>query len=118
MLYVNDRGGGHSFSGGDLVCANNVAAFSDAKLKTNLKIIPNALDGVCSLTGYTYDRVDQIAGRRHAGLIAQDVQSVLPEVVSEHEGVLTLAYGNMVGLLVEAIKELRAEVADLRSRLP
>ena len=63
------------------------------------------------LTGYTYTRTD--SGERQTGLIAQDVQKVLPEAVVDGEH-LSLAYGNLVGLLVEAIKELRAEVAALK----
>jgi hypothetical protein len=52
------------------------------------------------------------------GLIAQDVQLVAPEAVVEAEGVLRLAYGNLVGLLVEAIKDLEREVTQLKRKLP
>ena len=63
----------------------------------------------------TFERVDMESGVRHAGVIAQDVQKVLPEVVREgDDGKLTVAYGNIVGLLVEAIKELRQEINTLK----
>ena len=97
---------------GSITASGNVTAYSDAKLKTDMVQIRDALDKVGSLTGYTYTRVD--TGHRETGLIAQDVQAVLPEAVVDNGGTLSLAYGNLVGLLVEAIKELRYEVDALR----
>jgi hypothetical protein len=99
--------------------SGNVTAFSDRKLKDNLEVIPNALSKVSQLTGYTYDRIDR-EGVRQSGLIAQDVQEVLPEVIVSNvdpdsgEETLSVAYGNMIGLLVEAVKELKAEVEELK----
>jgi hypothetical protein len=97
---------------GSITASGNVTAYSDAKLKTDMAQIHDALDKVGALTGYTYTRKD--TGHRETGLIAQDVQAVLPEAVADNDGTLSLAYGNLVGLLVEAIKELRAEVDELR----
>ena len=54
---------------------------------------------------------------RHAGLIAQDVEAVLPEAVAEKDGHLTLNYNGTIGLLVEAIKELKDEVDYLKAQL-
>jgi hypothetical protein len=54
---------------------------------------------------------------RQAGVVAQEVEKVLPEVVSGEEGNKAVAYGNMVSLLIEAIKELKQEVDDLKSQL-
>ena len=108
--------------GGNVVAAGNVTAYSDRKLKDNLEVIPNALAKVSTLTGYTYDRID-VDGSRQSGLIAQDVQKVLPEVINTDvhpdtkEETLTVAYGNMVGLLVESIKELNTKVDDLQKQL-
>ena len=101
-------------AGGNLTMQGNVTAFSDSRLKTNLKPIGLALDKVCYLNGYTYDRI--ATGRREVGLIAQELRDVLPEAVfgDEAEGVLSVAYGNVVALLVEAIKELRSEVNSLK----
>lgn len=101
---------------GGIVASDDITAFSDRKLKTDLEQITGALDRVSKLTGYNYTRVDQ-PGERHTGLIAQDVQEVLPEAVSEHNGTLAVAYGNMMGLIVESIKELQQQVADLQGRL-
>lgn len=97
---------------GSITASGNVTAYSDAKLKTDMVQIRDALDKVDTLTGYTYTRTD--TGHRETGLIAQDVQAVLPEAVVDNDGTLSLAYGNLVGLLVEAIKELRYEVDALR----
>jgi hypothetical protein len=94
--------------------AGNVTAYSDARLKTNIVKITGALDKVDQLNGYTFDRTD-INTTRQTGVIAQEVMKVLPEaVLGTEETTYAVAYGNMVGLLIEAIKELRAEVAELR----
>lgn len=104
---------------GNVTATSNITAYSDRKLKDNLEVIPNALGKVSQLTGYTYDRID-MDGVRQSGLIAQDVQEVLPEVIVSNvdpdsgEETLSLAYGNMIGLLVEAVKELKAEVEELK----
>jgi hypothetical protein len=95
-----------------LTAVGDVTAFSDARLKADFVQIPDALAKVSKLTGYTYTRKD--TGARHTGLIAQDVQKVLPEAVIDCGDHLTLAYGNMVGLLIEAIKELNAELEELK----
>jgi hypothetical protein len=100
---------------GNLTMAGNVTAFSDIRLKKDLEPISDALEKVQSLTGYTYTRID--SGERHTGLIAQDVQNVLPEAVMDDGDRLSLAYGNMVGLLVEAIKAQQVQIDDLKSKL-
>ena len=102
----------HLDAAGNFTARGNVTAYSDIRLKTNIQVIPNALQKVCALRGVTYERID--SGERQTGLVAQEVQAVLPEAVSEGE-YLGVAYGNLVGLLVEAIKELRAEVETLKN---
>jgi hypothetical protein len=98
---------------GSITAGGNVTAYSDGKLKENLAVINSPLEKVQALTGYTFDRID--TGQTQTGLIAQDVLKVLPEAVGYAEdGTLTLAYGNMVGLLVEAIKELKQEIEVLK----
>lgn len=100
---------------GNFVAVGNVTAYSDKRLKKDLVRIEGALDKIEKLTGYTYTRID--TGERQTGLIAQDVQAVLPEAVSvmdNPESTLGVSYGNMMGLVVEALKELRAEIAELK----
>jgi len=102
----------------NLTASGNVTAYSDERLKENVVVIPNALDKVKAIRGVTFNRNDMEEKPRHAGVIAQEVEKVLPEVVSEdNKGIKTVAYGNMVGLLIEAIKELKDEVDDLKAQL-
>jgi hypothetical protein len=100
--------------GGDIYASGNVTAYSDKRAKTNLQIIDDALDKVSNLNGYTYEK----DGAKYTGLVAQEVLEVLPEaVVGNEEDGYGLAYGNMVGILVEAIKELSNEVKILKEKL-
>jgi hypothetical protein len=97
---------------GNLTMLNNVTAYSDARLKKDIVKIDNAIDKVQQLNGYTYTRTD--TGSRQAGVIAQEVMKVLPEVVmGSEETNYSVAYGNMVGLLIEAIKEQQIKIDSL-----
>lgn len=104
---------------GTFTAVGNVAAYSDRKIKDNIEVIGNALDKVLAIRGVTFTRTDmEDKEKRHAGVIAQEVEIVLPEVVTEDDyGIKTVTYGNMVGLLIEAIKELTAKVNDLESQI-
>ena len=102
---------------GTFTASGDVIAYSDAKLKTDLQIIGNALDKVSQINGYTFVRTDKDDKTRKAGLIAQEVQKVLPEVVTESDGTLGVSYGNMVALLVEALKEERKAREALEERI-
>jgi len=97
---------------GQIYSSDDIIAFSDKRLKDNLEVIPNALEKVLSLSGYTYRRKDHANdSKRYAGVIAQEVSSVLPEVIhTDGQGFMSVAYGNMVALLIEAIKDLNAKV--------
>ena len=107
---------------GNLVVDNNITAYgtpSDIKLKENIEVIDNAVDKVKQLKGITYTLKSD--GNRLTGLIAQDLEKVLPEAVYtakdlEDEEHLAIRYGNTVGLLVEAIKELEARVKELEDK--
>jgi hypothetical protein len=102
---------GNLVASGDVIATSDLLAASDARLKTDVRPIEGALAKVLALRGVTYARTD-LPDRpgRHVGLLAQEVAAVLPEVVSTHPatGMLSVAYGNMVALLIEAIKELAA----------
>jgi len=104
---------------GNLTMAGNITAYSDIRLKENIEVIPDSLAKVQQLRGVTFTRNDtEDLEKRHTGVIAQEVEVVLPEAVSEdNDGVKNVAYGNMIGLLIESIKELKAEVDDLKSKL-
>ena len=110
-------GGGLTYNGTDLTCGGNVTAYSDARLKKNIKVIENALEKVNKISGYTFERTDIDVGSQ-TGVIAQELINVLPEAVSTtHSGMYTVAYGNMVGLLVESIKELNSQVTSLKEEI-
>lgn len=98
--------------GGALVMVGSISAFSDSRLKKDLVKITSALDKVDQLVGYTYTRIDN--EERNTGLLAQDVQKVLPEAINTDGEYLAVSYGNILGLIVEAIKELRQEVKSLK----
>ena len=91
---------------------------SDARLKTNVQPLTNPLDIVLALRGVTFNRISDETQQTHVGLIAQEVEQVLPEVViTDHAGYKSVAYANIVGVLVEAIKEQQAQIDDLSARL-
>ena len=96
---------------GDLTATGNVTAYSDERLKTDIKTIDNAVDIVNNLRGVTYTRKD--TNEKGVGVIAQEIEDVLPQVVQDGE-YKSVAYGNIVGVLIEAVKELKAEIEELK----
>ena len=100
---------------GRLDTLGNVASTSDKAVKTELSVIQGALDKIEQLNGYLYRRID--TGDRETGLLAQEVKEVLPEAVHQGEnGMYSLAYGNLAGLFVEGIKELKHRLERLEAR--
>ena len=95
--------------------AGTMTSNSDASLKTNVVTIVSALDKVDALRGVMFDRIS--TGKREMGVIAQEVEAVIPELVfTDANGVKSVAYANTVALLIEAIKELKSEITDLKSQ--
>lgn len=82
---------------------------SDLRQKSHLLPILNATEKTQALAGYTY-RMERTGDERHAGVIAQDLQQVLPEAVREKDGLLVINTAGVVALLVEAVKELSARL--------
>lgn len=105
---------------GSILANGDVTAFSDKRLKTNIVHIQNSLSTINELTGVYYNRIDALSNSsspRHIGFIAQDVESVLPEVVhtgTDEEKTKSIAYGNITALLLEGIKELSAKYDALK----
>jgi hypothetical protein len=99
-------------SAGALTMLGDVTAFSDERLKSNIRTIDNALDKVSAMRGVYFDK----DGRSSTGVVAQEIEKVLPEVVHDGE-YKSVAYGNIVGILIEAIKELQAKVDKLEKRV-
>ena len=104
---------------GSFTAGADVIAYSDEKLKDDVQVIENAVEKVKQVRGVTFTRNDLEDQERHAGVIAQEVEKVLPEVVGydEDRDTKTVAYGNMVGLLIEAIKEQQETIEKLTSRI-
>ena len=102
------------FSG--TVNAANFNTTSDATLKTNVETLTGSLDAVKSLRGVSYDWIE--SGGSEVGVIAQEVEAVLPDVVSTNdEGIKSVKYGNMVAVLIEAIKEQQVQIDELKAQL-
>ena len=99
-----------SLVGQRFTASGNVTAYSDERLKSDIVTIPNALEKVKALRGVNFTK----DGKASTGVIAQEVQKVIPEVVQENDDYLSVAYGNLVGVLIEAVKELSAEVEALK----
>jgi hypothetical protein len=107
-------------STGDLVVGGTVTASSDEKLKTNIKNIENALEKVLSLRGVEFNYIEH--GGRSIGFIAQEVEKIIPELVSTQKDendteTKTLAYQNFVAILVEAIKEQQTQINNLTKQI-
>jgi len=121
-LVARDASG--DFIAGDISCANLTATFqvtaadinstSDANLKTNIQTVENALDTINSLRGVSFDWKE--TGKGSYGVIAQELEEVLPELVRT-EGNKSVNYNGIVGVLIEAIKELKSEVEELKQQL-
>jgi hypothetical protein len=109
---------------GGIYSTGNIVAYSDIRKKTNIVTVDNALDTVGKLRGVYYNRIETNdekvdPNKRQIGVIAQEVNEVLPEVVTYAKDVdeYGVQYGNMAGLFIEAIKELKAEIEELKQRL-
>ena len=96
--------------GGKATFNNDVVAFSDKKLKDNIE----TLDGkkVLDMRGVSFTRKD--TGLPGSGVIAQEIQKVAPELVNETNGTLGVSYGNLVGYLIEAIKDQQKQIDELK----
>jgi hypothetical protein len=109
--------GGSFYTIGSIVASGDVTAYSDARVKTNIKPIDSSLEKVLKLTGVTYNRTDLEDKSTKIGFIAQEVKEVLPEVVSynEEQDRYGVSYGNVTALLVEAIKEQQTQIEELKT---
>ena len=94
---------------------------SDRRQKTNIKKLDNALDKVLTLDGVEYDWNEMAAahriGKHDVGVIAQQVEEVLPDAVEHREtAMMAVRYERLVPLLIEAIKELKSEIDELKGK--
>ena len=94
---------------------NNVTAFSDERLKDNIKTLENGLDKVEQLRGVTYTR----DGKENIGVIAQEIEKILPEIVKTADdeiGTKSVDYSRLTAVLIEAVKDLSAKVKELENK--
>ena len=127
-MYVPGGGGGWALTcetntafdlstdtSGNFTARGNVTAYSDARLKTDVRNIENALDTVMKMRGVHYTRIDN--GEKNIGFIAQELQQCVPDVVSTtlDGDTLGVSYGNLVALLTEAIKEQQKQIEELKA---
>ncbi len=108
-------------SSGTLTVAGDLVAYgspSDKRLKENIKPIESALDKVSKLQGVTFNWKESgsiLELKEDVGFIAQDVQKVMPELVRENkDGMLSMRHQGIAPILLEAIKELKAEIEELK----
>ena len=102
---------------GAAVFNNDVTAFSDKRLKTDISNIKNGLDKVMRMQGVYYKRNDVKDAREQIGVLAQDMEAIVPEVVLTADDDMqtkSVDYGKLTSVLIEAIKELKIEIDELK----
>lgn len=106
-------------SGANFTSYGNITAFSDARLKENIRPIESALQKVLKLEGVRYNRIDTEEKKEEIGVIAQQVKEVVPEVVlyNEEKDIHSVDYGRLTALLLEAIKEQQTEINNLKEKI-
>jgi hypothetical protein len=106
LFGTSSDNGERLYVSGSIRATGSITANSDVRLKKNIERIENALQKVSEISGYTYNTIyDE---DRHAGVIAQEIDKVLPEIVNKgNDGLMGVEYGNISALLIEAIKDLK-----------
>jgi hypothetical protein len=96
--------------------ATQFTSLSDKTQKTNIRPIENSIELVKQLEGVRYDWIDD--NKPSMGVIAQEIENVIPEVVQTNsDGLKSVSYGNLVGVLIEAIKEQQIRIEELERKL-
>jgi putative lipoic acid-binding regulatory protein len=101
---------------GNILSTGDINSNSDIKLKTNIKTIPDALEKVLSMRGVEFDRID-LEGKHQIGVIAQEIEEVLPDLVTENDGIKSVSYGNITAVLIEAIKVQQEQINSLKEEI-
>ena len=105
--------GGTSTTGQILQGASAFAMLSDARTKENISTIDRPLEKLAQLKGYTYNYIGNAEENRNGGIMAQDLESILPDAVSEFKGVKYVRYDAVLGLLVNAVNELNNKIEEI-----
>jgi hypothetical protein len=100
---------------GTIRATGDVIAFSDVRVKENINTIENALDKVMKLRGVEYNKIGE--SRNSLGVIAQEIEEVLPQVVHiDNNGMKSVSYNSIIGVLIEAIKEQQHQIDELKNK--
>ena len=100
---------------GNITASGDITSSSDERIKENIFTIKNALNIVSEIEG-VYFNFKENPDEKKVGVIAQNIEKSLPEVVTEVNGIKQVAYGNIVAVLIEAIKELNDEIEGLKNK--
>jgi hypothetical protein len=100
---------------GNINLTGNVYSRSDIKIKNNIIKLENTLSKISNINGYSYNRCDLInTSKIHIGLIAQEVETEYPEIISEENNIKTINYTSIIAILIESIKDLKKEINQLK----
>ena len=101
---------GNYFADGNITISGTVSQGSDARLKTDVETIDGSK--VFDMRGVSFTK----AGKKGAGVIAQELQEIAPELVHEdQDGMLSVAYGDLIGYLIESVKTLKDEIEQIKA---
>jgi hypothetical protein len=116
--YLDPNATGTSLNvAGSIVAGGNVTAYSDARVKENIETVDSALHKLAAIRGVTYTRNDlEDKERRYAGVIAQEIEQVLPEAVFDRGDLKSVDYNGTIALLIQAVKELKSELDHLKAQ--
>jgi hypothetical protein len=110
------QGWGNNYISGNFTAGGDVVAFSDARVKNNLRPIENVIDRICKSRGILYDRTD-VDSKNNIGFIAQELEETFPELVTTDGDRKSVKYQNATAILFEAIKEQQKQIEYLKSEL-
>ncbi len=109
---------GNMWTKGNITADGDISGLSDISVKTDLERISNALDKIASISGYTFTRTDLPNNPTQMGVVAQEVEQIAPELINQlPSGLKAVAYGNMAGLFVEAFKDVKDMLVDLKAEI-
>lgn len=109
---------GTSASNTSIYAVGDIVAFSDQSVKSDVQEIQNATEKIKQIRGVTFIRSDMTSDQRRAGVIAQEVEKVLPEVITTNpDGTKGVSYGNLTSLLIQAIKEQQGQIEELKKEI-
>jgi hypothetical protein len=97
----------------DLVVIGNITSYSDERIKTNIQPIQGCLEKIKNITGYKYNRTDLETNETHIGLIAQEVEELFPELITETNNIKGINYQGFIAILLNCIKELNEKIKSL-----